>query len=96
MITKIIKEYDTTIDNKHRITVRANSSDGVKIYKNYHVTIFGDGQIVLKPRILIDPNLLSERSLKMMDKAMANYNKGVVSKPLYIDELKEIADELPD
>jgi hypothetical protein len=33
MATELLKEYDTTLDTKHRITVRGQK----KLFKNYHV-----------------------------------------------------------
>lgn len=91
-MAELLKEYDTTLDTKHRITVR----NVKRIYKNYHVRVYGDGRILMEPRILVDPKLISKRTLHMMDKAMDNYAKGVRSEPVDTNEMRKIADALPD
>ncbi|MBO5521680.1 MAG: hypothetical protein J5973_08410 [Eubacterium sp.] len=50
------------------------------MYEYYHVEEFDDGRIVLEPRELIPPFQISEKSLAMMDQAMDNLKKGIVSK----------------
>jgi hypothetical protein len=71
-----VKEYDTKIDLKKRVTIRG------ALYDHYHVTEFDDGRIVLEPRELVVPLELSMRSLTMMDAAMANFKVGKVSDPV--------------
>lgn len=88
----LLKEYDTTLDTKHRITVRSVP----KLYKNYHVRIYTDGRIQMEPRILVDPKFISKRSLRMMDSAMKNISKGIVSGPVDTEEMRNVADALPD
>jgi hypothetical protein len=91
-MTELLKEYDTTMDTKHRITVR----NVTRPFKNYHVRIYRDGRILMEPRVLIDPKFLSKRTLRDMDKAMDNYSKGIRSEPIDTDELRKIADALSD
>ena len=69
-----VKTYDAKIDSKKRITLR-NAK-----YEYYHVEEFDDGRIVLEPRELVSPFQISEKSLTMMDQAMDNLKKGIVSK----------------
>ncbi|MFO7731185.1 MAG: hypothetical protein R6V86_10525 [Spirochaetia bacterium] len=69
----VIKEYDTKIDSKKRFTVR-----GAK-YDYYHVYEYEDGHIELTPRILVDPDEISENTLKMMDRAVENIKSGKTS-----------------
>jgi hypothetical protein len=95
MATKVLKEYDTTLDTKHRFTLRGVSKQAAD-YKNYHVKIYDDGKIVMEPRVLVDPKLISKRTLQMMDRGIKNFSKGKVSEPLDIKKLKGIADALPD
>jgi hypothetical protein len=71
-----VKEYDTRIDLKKRVTIRG------ALYDHYHVTEFDDGRIVLEPRELVVPLELSKRSLAMMDAAMVNLKAGKVSAPV--------------
>jgi hypothetical protein len=40
--------------------------------------------------------VISKRTLQMMDAAMANYAKGIRSKPIGTKEMRRIADALPD
>ena len=91
-MAELLKEYDTTLDTKHRITVR----NVKRIYKNYHVRIYGNGQILMEPRVLVHPKYISKRTLQMMDKAMDNYAKGIRSEPINTDEMRKMADALSD
>lgn len=92
MAAALLKEYDTTLDTKHRITVRNASC----LYKNYHVRVFTDGRIQLDPRVLVDPQYISKRTLRMMDRAMNNFGKGIASDPVDTEEMRKVADALPD
>ena len=69
-----VKTYDAKIDSKKRITLRN------AMYEYYHVEEFDDGRIVLEPRELVSPFQISDKSLAMMDQAMSNLKKGIVSK----------------
>ncbi len=75
-----LKEYDAKIDIKKRLTLR-----GAR-YRHYHVSEYKDGRIVLEPRELAKPFIISKRTLKMMDSSVANFNKGMVSDPLDLAE----------
>ena len=94
MAAEVLNEYDTTIDSKFRITVRGKARN--KLYKNYHVKIYTDGHIVLEPRVLVHPDQISEKTLKMMDSAMENYAKGNYSESVDLNEMRKLADELSD
>jgi hypothetical protein len=50
----------------------------------------------MEPRMLIHPKYISQKTLRMMDKAMENYSKGIRSEPIDTDEMRKIADALPD
>jgi DNA-binding transcriptional regulator/RsmH inhibitor MraZ len=94
MAAELLNEYDTTLDSKCRVTVRGQSKKS--LYKNYHVKIYKDGHIVLEPRVLVHPDQISKKTLKMMDSAMENYTKGNRSKPIDLDEMRKLADGLSD
>jgi len=79
----ILKEYDTKLDTKNRFTVRKAR------YDQFHVVEFDDGRIELSPRVLIDPNLLSENTFGMMDKSIENLKQGKISKPINLSEFDE-------
>lgn len=80
----VLKEYDTKLDSKNRVTVRKPRFD------HFHVVEFDDGHIELQPRVLIDPNLLSMNTLKMMDSSVENLKKGKVSKPIDLSQFGEV------
>ncbi len=71
-----IREYDTKIDTKKRITLRGSR------YEYYHVVEFPNGKIELSPRELKEPFEISRETLQMMDLSMDNFKKGIVSEPL--------------
>ncbi len=79
MNTAIVKEYEAHLDTKNRITIRGAESD------YYAVKAFRDGRVLLEPRVLVPPSAVSKKTLKMLDRAAANFAKGKVSKPIDLD-----------
>lgn len=75
----VVKEYEAKLDSKHRITIRGSE------YQYFQVKEYGDGHLELLPRILVDPNEISKKSLKMMDKSVENIKKNKVSDPIDLD-----------
>ena len=85
-----VREYDTKIDTKKRITLRGSR------YEYYHVVEFPNGKIELSPRELREPFEISRETLRMMDLSMENLKKGITSEPLDLsayDYLKDIDEE---
>lgn len=80
MKANIIKEYDAHIDMKKRITLRGAGAE------YYAVRMFNDGHIMLEPRVLVAPESVSKRTLKMMDMAANNFKDGKVSAPINLDK----------
>ena len=80
MKAAVINEYDAHIDMKKRITLRGARAE------YYAVRMFDDGHIMLEPRVLVPPEAVSKRTLKMMDKAAKNFKKGKVSAPIDLDK----------
>lgn len=76
----VIKEYDAHLDVKKRITLREAGAE------YYAVKMFDDGCIMLEPRVLVPPETVSKRTLKMLDKAAMNFKNGKVSAPIDIDK----------
>ena len=72
-MTTILKEYDAKVDSKKRITLRD------AMYEYYHIEEFDDGSIILKPRELVPPSQISEKSVAMMDNSIENLKQGKVS-----------------
>ena len=78
--TTLIKEYDTKVDTKRRVTIRGTD------YQFYHVREYNDGRIEFSPRILVDPITLSKNTLKAMDQAVKNLKENKVSEPINISK----------
>jgi len=72
----VVGHYDIAADAKNRISLR-----GAKT-KYFHVKAFANGCYVLVPRLLVAPQGLSARSLKMLDKSVAQLKKGRASAPI--------------
>ena len=83
MTNMLVKAYDAPVDNKKRVTIRGAG------FTHYRIEEYSDGTIFLKPRVLVDPNLLSRNTLRMLDKSVANLKKGRVSKPINLDKYAE-------
>ena len=79
MSVTLVKEYDAHLDMKKRVTLRGAEAE------YYAVRMFEDGRIVIEPRVLVPPEMISKRTLKMLDKAATNLKKGKVSKPIDLD-----------
>ena len=77
------KQYDAQLDEKSRITIQ-----GTK-FRNFVVTHDKNGNIILQPRSRSPKRLavISARTLKMMDRAIANFRNGRVSKPISLNAL---------
>jgi hypothetical protein len=78
------------LDSKNRFTLREPS------HSYYHVLEFEDGTIVLKPRILVDPELLSPNVLKMIDDSVKNLKNGKVSKEVNLEKYLKLASNLDE
>jgi hypothetical protein len=72
----VVEHYDVAADAKRRITLRNAKT------KYFHVKALSNGCFLLEPRILVSPTAISDRSLKMLDKSLANLKKGLVSAPI--------------
>lgn len=79
MSTAIVREYEAHLDTKNRITIRGAESE------YYAVKTFIDGRVLLEPRVLVPPESMSKRALKMLDRSATNFAKGKVSKPIDLD-----------
>ena len=72
----VLKTYDAKLDSKKRITIRNPK------YEYYRVIEQENGVVILEPRKLVDPLIISEDTLKSIDEAMDNIDKGVVYGPI--------------
>jgi hypothetical protein len=73
MATQITNTYETKLDEKKRMTLRGSK------YKYFLVKVLNNGSYLVEPQVLVPPELLSKRTLKMMDKSVGNFKKGKVS-----------------
>ena len=72
----VVEDYDVAADAKKRISLRNAKT------KYFHVKALSNGCFLLEPRVLVSPNAISARSLKMLDKSVANLKKGLASAPI--------------
>src|SRR5206468_6830610 len=72
----VVERYDVAADAKKRINLRNAKA------KYFHVKALSNGCYFLEPRVLVAPSAISARSLKMLDKSVANLKKGVASAPI--------------
>ena len=76
----VVEHYDVAADAKKRINLRNAKT------KYFHVKAFSNGCYLLEPRVLVPPHAISARSLKMLDKSVANLKKGLASGPVDLAE----------
>ena len=72
----VVQDYDTAADAKSRISLR-----GAKT-KYFHVQALSNGCYVLEPRVLVSPEAIPTRTLKMLDRSVAALKKGKASAPI--------------
>ena len=72
----VVEQYDVAADAKKRISLRKAST------KYFHVKAFSNGCFLLEPRVLVPPQPISARSLKMLEKSAASLKKGLASAPI--------------
>ena len=68
---------------KKRITLRD------AVYEYYHIEEFADGSVILKPRELVPPSQISEKSFAMMDNSIENLKQGKVSEAVNLTEFED-------
>ena len=79
----VVREYDSKIDTKRRVTLRG------KVFDYYHVSEYTDGRILLEPRELVAPFQVSENTLAMMDASMESLKNGQASEPIDLSDFEE-------
>ena len=70
---EVIRDYDVAADTKSRISLR-----GAKT-KYFHVKVLSNGCFLLEPRVLVSPDVLPKRTLKMLEKSVSSLKKGKAS-----------------
>lgn len=69
MTTSVLNQYTAHLDTKKRLTIRG------ALAEFFAVKVFADGRVLLEPRVLVDPDTISKRTLRMMDQSAANLKK---------------------
>ena len=72
----VLLDYDVAADAKNRISLRGANA------KYFHVLALSNGSYILEPRVLVPPEALPARTLKMLNRSVANLKKGKVSPPI--------------
>jgi hypothetical protein len=72
----LVESYDVAADAKKRINLRNAKT------KYFHVKAFSNGAYLLEPRVLVPLEAISSRTMKMLDKSVANLKKGLASAPI--------------
>ncbi len=89
---KLVGEYDSTVDSGRRITLRKNGQ--IKIFDHYRTYVLEDGTVVLKPRVLVDPEQVVETTtLKMIEESVQNTAQGIRGGVFNPDDFKDLFDE---
>ncbi len=78
----VVAEYDAAADAKKRISLR-----GLKT-KYLRVTALSNGSYLLEPRVLVPPQAVSPRVLKMLDQSAKNLKKGAASAPIDLSRFR--------
>ena len=65
-----VREYDAKLDSRKRITLRRAQ------YPFFHVREYEDGRILLEPRELTEPFMISSEDLQALDKAIEEIDNG--------------------
>ena len=69
MTTSVLNQYTAHLDTKKRLTIRG------ALAEFFAVKVFSDGHVLLEPRVLVDPDTISKRTLRMMDQSATNLKK---------------------
>jgi len=72
----VVESYDVAADAKKRINLRNAKT------KYFHVKAFSNGAYLLQPLVLVPLEAISSRTMKMLDKSVANLKKGLASAPI--------------
>lgn len=73
---EVVRKYDAATDSKHRISLRQSKS------RYFHVTELSNGSYLLEPRVLVSPEDIPPRTLKMLEKSVTALKKGKASLPI--------------
>ena len=77
----VVDSYDVMADAKKRIGLRNAQT------RHFHVLALSDGRYLLEPRVMVSPQALSPRTLRMLEKSMQNVKQGVAGKAVDLSGL---------
>ena len=80
----VVERYDVAADAKKRINLRNAKT------KYFHVKAFSNGAYLLMPRVLVPPEAISARTMKMIEQSAASLKKGRASPPIDFASLPKI------
>jgi len=80
----IVHDYDIAADAKNRISLR-----GAKA-KYFHVKALSNGCYLLEPRLLVSREAIPARTLKMLERSVAQLKMGKASPPIDLSPFTEI------
>jgi hypothetical protein len=72
----VVQDYDIAADAKNRISLR-----GAKA-KYFNVKVFSNGTYLLEPRVLLPPEAIPARTLKILERSIQQFKKGKASAPI--------------
>jgi hypothetical protein len=72
----VIERYDVAADAKKRVSLRNART------KYFHVKALSNGGYLLEPRVLVPPQAIAARTLKMLETSVASLKRGVASEPV--------------
>ncbi len=72
----VVRQYDIAADAKNRVSLRGATA------KYFCVRALSNGAYLLEPRVLVAPQALSMRTLKMLDSSITNLKRGKASPPI--------------
>ncbi len=79
----VVEEYDVAADAKKRISLRRPKT------KYFRVLALSNGSYLLEPRVLVPPQVVPARVLKMLDQSAENLKKGITSPPIDLTPFRE-------
>jgi len=72
----VIEHYDVAADAKKRISLRNDKT------KYFHVKALSNGCYLLEPRVLVPPEVVPARTLKILAQSVTSLKKGLASPPI--------------
>jgi hypothetical protein len=72
----VVEHYDVAADAKKRISLRNAKT------KYFHVKALSNGCYLLEPRVLVPPQAVPARTLKLLNQSVASLKQGLASPPI--------------